>query len=113
MSFMAKFNKTQNLFTFHTPSDFRYRKLSEFQTGERIKINALFINHKSKYGESPVAVSDHELINLPKHTLDSVSAIMHDTDAVNAINNGNVGIEIYEYVTNDGRTFKSFNWIDI
>lgn len=113
MSFMNKFNKAQNLFTFRTPTDFKYRNLSTFQAGDRVKINALFINHRSKYGDAPVAVSDHELINLPKHTLDSVSAIIADRDAVDAINSGHVGIEIYEYMTNDGRTFKSVNWIDI
>jgi len=123
MAFSAKkFNK-QDLFEFKPPAGYEYKKLYEAveiykglnpdsTDAPCFMVRALYINKKSKFGESPTIATNGFYINLPKHQLDTVKEIMSDEEAIDAINRGAVGIEIYDYVK-EGKTYQSVRWVDI
>ncbi len=62
-------------------------------------VKAIFINHKSKFGDAPVIVTDENIVNLPKYLLDDCLDILSDKEAVEDINNDIVGFTIYTYTT--------------
>lgn len=118
MAFSAsKFNKEQK-FTFKTPDDFKFTTLDEQFTkngeSEKYKVNALYMNTKSIYGEHPVAVTDNAMVDFPKHLAPTVKEMINDDEAVKAINDGKVGFTIYTYIDKKyHKTCYSVKWIDI
>lgn len=76
------------------------------------KVNALYINKKSKFGDSPVIVTDNELVNAPGHMLDTVLEILVDGESLSLINGGYVGFKIYAYTNEYGEHF-GVEWVDI
>lgn len=96
----AKFNR-QRLFTVDT-SSFDYLSIEEaakkYGTNVPIRVRGLYIGDKSKFvDEDPRLATDEEYINLPQHQLKEVKAILADTNAIRAINNGECGFIIREY----------------
>lgn len=118
MAFSAnKFNKEQK-FNFKTPDDFKFTTLDELFTKNGVdgkyKVNALYMNTKSIYGEHPVAVTDAAMVDLPKHLADTVKSMIDDDECVEAINNGKVGFSIYSYIDKKyHKTCYSVKWLDI
>lgn len=119
MAFSAsKYNNKNNLFTFHTPVDFEYTTLdvlfSDNAQDTIYPVKAMFLNKKSMYGTHPVIVTDKALVDLPKHMLDTVKDMMGDEEAVDAINNGKVGFQIYQYIDSKyKKTCYSVTWVDV
>lgn len=117
MSILNKYNKGSQ-FDFQTPEHFEFKKLSELyvpnaKADENLKpLNALFINTKSKFGNSPVAVTDNELVNLPGHLLESVEQMISDDEVVQMINEGKAAIEIYQYESKNWGTNYSVNFTE-
>lgn len=117
MSIASKYNKT-NLFTFEIPKDFEYHSLRDLfnNNGKEFQyvVRAVYINKKSRFGESPVVATDTCLVNLPKHLTDVAKEIMRDEETVTAINDGKFGFKIYTYETkNRTEVCYSINWIDL
>ena len=118
MSIASKYNKNKmNVFSFQIPKDFEYRSLIDlFNNNGKdhvYKVRAVYINKKSRFGESPVFATDDCLVNLPQHLTDVAREIMRDEETVNAINDGKFGFTIYPYVTNNRKGIcYSVNWID-
>lgn len=115
MSIANKFNHGKK-FNFEIPKEFQYASLADLynQNGADFEylVMGIYKNRKSKFGESYVVATTHELVNVPKHINDSCSAIIADTDAVNAINNGVFGFKIRAYDYN-GVTRFTLYWIDM
>lgn len=97
-SFAKKYNTSslENLFNINTEG-FEYKRLSDYQENDILKVRGFFISSKSKFGASPVAVTDECFINLPSHLTDTVSEILKDEEAIESINNGKVAIQVYKY----------------
>lgn len=112
-SFAARYNKTS--FGIDT-TDFKYVKLSDLysQDGNDTihTVNGLFV-HKSALGDSPVCIDgeNHLLVNFPSHTTEVVREILADSDAIQAIKDGNVGYTIYEYDSH-GKKCYGVNFVD-
>lgn len=101
MDFLNKYNN-DTFFDFETPETHEYKSLRDLYNKDidnTYTIRAIFINTKSKFGDHPVAVTDNELINLPQHLLKNCQDMINDNEAVHHINEGDVGIEIYEYMS--------------
>lgn len=115
MGLMSKFNR-QNLFDVDT-KDFKWVKLEElFNTDpqKQYKVLGVFINHKSKFGDSPVAIIDGFLVNLPRHELDQVKDMLDDNEIIQYIRDGHVAFSVYEYhSTTYNRDAYSVEWLDI
>ena len=85
MGIASKFNKGKR-FTFEIPKEFQFASLVDLYNNNGADhvytVMALYISHKSQYGDAPVAVTTAELVNLPKHLVDSVRAICADADEI-------------------------------
>lgn len=117
MGIAGKYNKT-NPFTFKVPDSFGYYTLRDLvkQDGDGIvyPVNAIYINHKSRYGDAPVVATDSCLVNFPNHMTDTVEKMLSDGEVIAAINAGTVGFTIYGYSTQKAKgTFYSVTWVDI
>ena len=98
MSFADKHNKGSK-FTFDTSNlPYMKRRLAFEKYGEdAVKVTAIYINTKSKFGYAPVVATEKELINLPTYMLDECKEIISDQDDVAEINAGKVGIVFEEF----------------
>ena len=114
MGIASNFNKgTGKKFTYSMEGkNFTYVKLSELNPDSVYTVRMLYINKKSKYGDAPCAVLDGNIVNLPKHALDTVLDIINCAEAVEAINNGKFGIKSVSY-EKDGKTLYAPEWVDI
>lgn len=103
---LNQYNKVQ-LFEFEAPEHFEYKSLRDLaeQGKSDHRVRSLFINNKSRYGDSPVAVTDECYINLPKHLLETVRNLMADDEVVSAINQGTLGFRIREYTNQWGKNY--------
>lgn len=102
MGLMDKYNKGGVTFDIDI-KDFTFvdlKSLSEkFSDGEVFKIDGLYINKKSSFGDHPVAIMVNEklLADLPAHLNEDVKEILSDPEAVEAIKAGHVGFTIHKY----------------
>lgn len=116
MSIASKYNKG-SAFTYQAPKDTPFTTLESLYKadgeGTVYPVHSLYINTKSRYGDSPVAITDGYFVNLPRHMLDTVKEMMVDGDFVAAVNSGNVGFTVRPYVRNgDNKPLYSVTWID-
>lgn len=116
MSVLAKYQEN-NLPRF----EFDNNKVREFtnlqQLNERFPkqtfvIHAMFINKKSRFGDSPVLVIDDYSVNLPHHTTETVKAMIQDVELVEAVNQRRIGFTIYTYQGAHGIGY-SINWVEL
>lgn len=113
-NFASKYNKSVSKFSYKPEDkpDFKSLKNLYVDGGDnRFPVLGVYINHKGKYGDAPVAVSKPYFINLPKHLTETVEQMLMDEDFINAVNRGQVSAEIYRYETN-GKECYSINWVD-
>ena len=75
-------------------------------------IHAMFINKKSRHGDSPVLILDDYSVNLPQHLTDTVKAMIQDVELVTAVNQRKIGFNIYTYRNTYGVGF-SINWVEL
>lgn len=117
MSIANKYNKG-NQFNFQIPDSFGYVSLEDMYKyhGEKevYTVNAMYINHKSQYGDAPVIATDSCLVNAPAHMTDTVLEMLQDAEVIDAVNNGLLGFSIYPYQSKNAKgTFYSIKWVDI
>lgn len=102
MGIMDKYNKGGVTFEIDIKG-FHFVSLEELfkrDGGKTIfRIDGLYINKKSNYGEHPVAIVGVEemLVDLPSYMTDDVREIIQDSEAVEAIRNGKVGFVVQQY----------------
>lgn len=112
---ILKFNKKSPFLKMDTEG-FEYHKLGELYTkyGSRqtYRVRALYVND-SKYGLSPLAITDKFFVNLPNHLAEDVYDIISDDNIVEQINLGKIGFKIYEYTSKKyNRVAYSIEWIE-
>lgn len=84
------------------------------EQGTVYTLHGLYINHKSKFGDAPVAITDDYLVNLPKHLLDTVKSMLQDDEFIEAVNAEKVGFMIYTYTVKNSNDLRySVNWVDM
>lgn len=96
----SKFNK-EKVFDIDT-SDFDYVSLEDLyeRDGEGVvyQVRGLYIGTKSNYDpETPILATNDTYVNLPVHQLDELKAMLKDTGAIKAINDGQCGFTIEKY----------------
>lgn len=116
MSFASKYNRNRK-FDVNT-SGYGYKSLVDLfnESGEDkvYPVQAVYINTKSKFGDSPVVATDGCFVNFPKHMLESAQEILSDPEAIADINNGKVGFKIYTYHdTKYNRNCFGVEWVDL
>ncbi len=71
-------------------------------TGRTIRVDALGVNHKSKYGAQPFLVSGSMGVNLPKYLTARIDEILLDAESIDAIKSGKITADITEYQPKNG-----------
>ena len=116
MSFASRYNRGSK---FNVNTDgYKYITLQELQDPADLEkvyqLLGLYINRKSKFGESPVAIISGYFVNLPKHLTNDVKEMLSDPETVDDIKAGKCGFSIREY---DDKTYNrhcySVEWSDI
>ena len=118
MGFAGKYNKFNALFNIDI-------KDSEFMDGydfiakygdNVVKIDGLYINKKGIYNDHPVAIIADEkvLLDLPSHMADTVNEILQDSESINLIKKGLVGVKAHEYVDKTyHKQCVGYEWCDL
>lgn len=114
MGLMNKFNKGGIDWGIET-KDLPYRELKEYNVGDTIVIKGLFINRKGNFDDHPVAIIDGALLDLPSHLHDAATEILADSEVVEAIKDGKVGVKVRSYDADKfgKKDLRSVEWIDI
>ena len=99
MSFATKYNKGK-IFDVDT-TGFTYASIKDLFNENGAKhiypLRGIWINTKGKFGDQPLVATDKFYVNLPTHMLNTCKEIMKDDEAINDINNGKAGFQIYSY----------------
>lgn len=113
-SFSKKYN-TERLFDIDT-TDFEYISLKElYEDEEKVyTVHGVYINTKGLFDDAPVVAISNSYVNLPAHMTAMCKEMLNDKQAIDAINNGEVGFTIYKYVQKTfNRDCYSIRWVDI
>ena len=115
---LDKYKQTAKRFEYEIPKSHEFVSLHDLynQYGKEhiYKLTALFINKKSRYGDSPVVVTENFLVNAPNHLTETVKAMIADGELVDAVNNGEIGFKIYTYTTKKyNGNFYGIEWTEI
>lgn len=118
MSFAARHSKG-SVFQCNTEG-FKYFKLSELYQadgpGTVYPVQGLYINHKSEYGDAPVAICAECFVNFPSYMMDEVTEILHNENDIDDIKAGKVGFTIESYEKEIGKKKKTcygIRWCDV
>lgn len=115
MDILNKYNK-KFTFNYDKMKERQYINLQglveKFGKDKVYTVHALFINTKSRFGETPVIVTDDYIVNAPKHLLDTVKAMIEDVDVINLVNDRKVGFKIYGYYGKHGKGY-SVEWVQV
>lgn len=106
---ITDFNAPQ--FDFEIPEHFEFTKLADIDASGPHRVNILYINDNSDYGEAPVVVTDGAMVNLPAHLTGVVRKILADQNLVDQINSGVVGFTVREYQNKYGPQ-RTITWMD-
>lgn len=114
-TFSSKFNKP----TFNVDTkDFIFTNLSDLlqahKPNEVYKVDGIFIT-TGKFGDSPVFINSQtkSLVNIPGHLTKTANEILRDSEAIEAINRGEVGFTIYEYTNSLNKLCYSIKFVDL
>lgn len=91
---------------------FEFKKISSFPLETEMTVRGAFISKGGKYGNSPAIILDDCIMNAPKHMEDDVVDLLASEEAIAQVEAGKLAISIYEYLDNNGKTQRSFQWID-
>ena len=118
MKFAEKYNKFNTLFD-NDIKDFEFMDGNEFiaKYGDNVvKIDGLYINKKGKYNDHPVAIIADEkiLLDLPSHMTDTVNKVLQDSESIDLIKKGLVGLKAHEYVDKTyNKRCVGYEWCDL
>lgn len=118
MSFASKYNKGNIIFDIDI-KDYDFMdgyKFVEKNGSNVVKIDGLYINKKGLYNDHPVAIikSEKTLLDLPSHMTATVKDILKDSEAIDLINKGLVGVKAHEYVDNKyHKNCVGFEWVEL
>ena len=118
MSFAEKYNKFNAIFDIEI-KDFKFMDGYEFIAkfgGNAVKIDGLYINKKGLYNDHPVAImaNDKILLDLPSHMTDTVNEVLTDSESIDLIKKGLVGLKAHEYIDKKyNKRCVGFEWCDL
>lgn len=118
MGFAEKYNKFNTIFDIEI-KDFEFMSGDDFisKYGHNVvKIDGLYINKKGNYDDHPVAIIESEkiLLDLPSHMTDTVNEVLTDSESIDLIKNGLVGLKAHEYVDKTyHKQCVGYEWCDL
>lgn len=79
-------------------------------------LQGIYINHKSQFGDAPVAICEGFFANLPSYMLDECLELLKTDQDIEDIKSGLVGFKIEPYEKEVGKKTKTcygIKWVDI
>ena len=119
MIFANKYNKGKERIFDIDITDFRFMSMEDVfkNFGEKvIKVDGLYINTKSDYGDHPVVINKDAglLIDLPQHMTEVVEEILSDGESISLIKKGYVGLRAQKYISKKyKKTCYGVVWVDM
>lgn len=112
-----KYNKGVKKFDFTNEENAPYFSMEELYKGDIVRpleLKGVYINSNSKFGEQAVAVFNGFYVNLPKHTVETVKEMLIDEEFVQAVNAGNVYVDVEKYYSKKyNKDCYSPIWVDV
>lgn len=118
MGFAEKYNKFNTIFDIDI-KDFEFMDGYTFiaMFGDNaVKIDGLYINKKGRYKDHPIAIIANKkiLLDLPAHMTDTVNEVLTDSESIDLIKKGLVGLKAHEYVDKTyNKKCVGFEWCDL
>ena len=118
MGFAEKYNKFNTIFNIDI-KDFEFMNGHEFIAkygDDVVKIDGLYINKKGKFKDHPIAIiADYKiLLDLPSHMTDTVNEVLTDSESIDLIKKGLVGLKAREYVDKTyNKWCVGYEWCDL
>ena len=114
MSILSKYNKGSK-FNYQAPKDSEFFKLKDLLerdgAGVIYPLKAMYINTKGNFGDHPVLITEHELVDCPSWLTPTVEEMLNDDELIKYINDGNVEFTIGEFENTKGHGY-NVRWID-
>lgn len=108
MSILNKYNQ-KPMFEYDNTKERQYITLKglveQFGINTVYDIHAIFINNKSRFGDAPIFVIEHHLVNMPQHLLETVKEMINDVEIIEMMNKRKVGFKIYSYQGKNGNGY--------
>lgn len=77
-------------------------------------VYGIYINTKGNFDPAPVLALEDRYVNLPAHMTPVCEDMLRDAEAVKAINEGHVGITVYQYLQKRyNRICYNVRWVDL
>lgn len=94
-------NKSEKLFNVDVERPI-FRKINQFSENEIVQVLGCYVNKKSNFGNEPIfIIRDYTgsiyFVNMPKHHLETLNAIITNSELVQGINEGECFIKIVTY----------------
>lgn len=111
---ITKFNKGNSIDWNYKTEGFEFKNASELEVGKIYKVHGCFTTPDSGYGVGGIIILDDCLLNAPSSYVATVKDIMADTESVEDIKAGKVGVKIDTYVSKKfKRTGYSLEFVEL
>ena len=113
MSFGSRKARQEVKFTFNSENINTYYSLKDLQEVKKPQIiRKLWINTKSRFGDTPMLTTDTYHVNLPTFMLDEVKKMMDDEQDVKDINAGLAAFRVIRKTGKKGNQYLAVEWCD-
>lgn len=107
----TKYNKKSVEWNVKTDG-FSFKKISELVSKgvEKVQVFGFFFVKSESYGLQPIAILKDCLLNLPIHRLNDIKEILADSEAVEAVKNGECSLKFKHYHSKYNRECFDFDF---
>ena len=92
---------------------FVFKKIKDiYEETNIVQVFGFFFVKSENYGLQPVAILKDCLLNLPTHKRDTISEMLKNPDAVNAIKNGECSLTFRQYRSKYNKVCYDFDFVN-
>ena len=92
---------------------FVFKKIADiYEETNTVQVFGFFFVKSENYGLQPVAILKDCLLNLPTHKRDVISEMLKNSDAVNAIKNGECSLTFRQYKSKYNKVCYDFDFVN-
>ena len=92
---------------------FVFKKITDiYEETNTVQVFGFFFVKSENYGLQPVAILKDCLLNLPTHKRDIISEMLKNSDAVNAIKNGECSLTFRQYKSKYNKVCYDFDFVN-
>ena len=100
MNMFEKLNKNTRLFDVDIENPV-FKKLKDFEENQILRVDGMYTNKKSKFGEEPIFIvfdgEQYFFVHVPKSHLETIKTIIETPEMVKGVNDGECYIKVTSY----------------